>query len=71
MSLETVKTTVVKTEISEGLLNQAKSLNEAGWFRDLDELILNALRRYLESHRHELMEEFILQDVDWGLTGDE
>lgn len=71
MTLKTMKTTTIKTEVPEGLLIRAQSLIEAGWFRDLDELILDALRRYLESHRSELMEEFILQDVEWGLVGNE
>jgi hypothetical protein len=29
--------------------------------------MLNALRRFVESHRAELMERFIREDVDWGL----
>jgi hypothetical protein len=41
------------------------------WFRSLDELCTVALRRFLESHREDLMEAFIRQDVEWGLTGDE
>jgi Arc/MetJ-type ribon-helix-helix transcriptional regulator len=55
------KTIVVQTEIPEGLLTQAQDLVSAGWFRNLDELMLDALRRFLESHRGELMEEFIRQ----------
>ncbi len=43
----------------------AKSL-EAGWFRDINDLFLEALRRYLDSHRPELI---IRQDVKWGLHG--
>jgi hypothetical protein len=39
------------------------------WFRSLDDIIIDALRRFLEAHRSELMEEFIRQDVDWGLSG--
>ena len=46
-------------------------LVEAGWFRDVDELVLDALRRFIESHRGELIERFIREDVDWGLYGDE
>jgi Arc/MetJ-type ribon-helix-helix transcriptional regulator len=46
-------------------------LVEKGWFRSLDELMLDALRRYVESHRAELMERFIREDVEWGLYGDE
>lgn len=69
--MKEAKTTVVQTEIPDGLLTQAQDLVEAGWFRNLDELMLDALRRFLESHRDELMEEFIRQDVEWGLTGNE
>ncbi|GAB4434759.1 MAG: hypothetical protein Fur0044_32110 [Anaerolineae bacterium] len=66
-----VQTNTIQTEIPVGLLTQAQKLVEAGWFRSLDEVLLDALRRFLESHRVELMEEFIRQDVEWGLHGDE
>jgi hypothetical protein len=52
-------------------MTQAQHLVDAGWFRSLDELCTVALRRFLESHREELMETFIRQDVEWGLMGDE
>lgn len=64
-------TVPIKTEVPLSLLNEAQKLVDAGWFRDLDEIVLDALRRFLESHREELMEDFIRQDVEWGLTGDE
>ena len=50
---------------------QEQTLIATGWFRDLNELMLDALRRFLESHRADLMEAFIRQDVEWGLTGKE
>ncbi len=71
MTTKEKQTKTVRTEIPVGLLTQAQDLVEAGWFRNLDDLMLNALRRFLESHRGELMEEFIRQDVEWGLTGNE
>lgn len=71
MTIKETKTTVVQTEIPDGLLDQAQNLVAAGWFRNLDDLMLDALRRFLESHRGDLMEEFIRQDVEWGLRGDE
>jgi Arc/MetJ-type ribon-helix-helix transcriptional regulator len=71
MTTKETKTNNVRTEIPEGLLTQAQDLVSAGWFRNLDELMLDALRRFVESHRGELMEEFIRQDVEWGLYGDE
>jgi hypothetical protein len=33
--------------------------------------MLDALRRFVESHQTELMEHFIREDVEWGLHGDE
>lgn len=65
------KITVVQIKIPDALLNQAQDLVAAGWFSNLDELILTALHRFIESHRSESMEEFIHQDVEWGLLGEE
>ena len=53
------------------LLTEMQTLVKAGWFRDLDELMLDALRRFVESHHDELMERFIREDVEWGLHGDD
>lgn len=33
--------------------------------------MLEVLRRYLDAHRPELMEQFVREDVEWGLYGDE
>lgn len=71
MATKETKKTVVQIEIPDRLLVQAQTLVAAGWFRDLNELMLDALRRFLESHRADLLEEFIRQDVEWGLTGKE
>jgi hypothetical protein len=66
-----VQTATIQTDVPIGLLSEMQRLVEAGWFRDLDELMLDALRRFVESHRAELMERFIHEDVEWGLQGDE
>lgn len=63
------QTMTIETQIPSRLFGEMKSLVEAGWFRDLDELILDALRRFVESHRTELMEDLIREDVEWGLRG--
>jgi len=65
------QTATIQTDVSVRLLTEMQTLVEAGWFRDMDELMLNALRRFVESHRAELMERFIREDVEWGLHGDE
>lgn len=62
---------VIQTEIPESLYHEALSLVKEGWFRDEQEILLEALRRYLDAHHPELMEQFIREDVEWGLHGNE
>jgi Arc/MetJ-type ribon-helix-helix transcriptional regulator len=69
--MDDTQVTLIQTKVPSGLLSQAGRLVEAGWHKTLDEVISDALRRYLESHREELMENFVHQDVEWGLRGDE
>ena len=54
-------------QVKEGV----RHLIEQGWFRDVDSVIDEALRRYLESHTTELMEHFVKDDINWGLHGAE
>lgn len=63
--------TTVQTDIPPRLLAELQALVDAGWFRSLDEVMLAALRRFAESHRDELMEKFLREDVQWGLHGDD
>jgi Arc/MetJ-type ribon-helix-helix transcriptional regulator len=65
------QTATIQTEVPLGLLTEVQKMVDAGWFRSLDEVILDALRRFVESHRTELIEEFIREDMEWGLRGDE
>jgi len=71
MIIDEGQTTTIRVEVPTSLLAQAQNLVESGWFRNFDEIMLDALRRFLESHRAELIEEFIRQDVEWGLTGND
>lgn len=59
----------VQTEIPEQLYKAANGLVKEGWFRDEKEIFSEAIRRFLDSHHTELMEKFILEDVEWGLNG--
>jgi Arc/MetJ-type ribon-helix-helix transcriptional regulator len=63
----------LKTEISlpKRLAEDIQDQIQAGWFTDLNSLVVEAVRRYLESHRGDLKEQFIRQDVAWGLYGDD
>ena len=65
------QTATIQTEVPLGLLTEVQKMVDAGWFRSLDEVIRDALRRFVESHRTELIEEFIREDIEWGLRGDE
>jgi len=59
----------IETEIPAQLFAEMQTLVESGWFRSLDDVVLDALRRFLDSHREELMEGFLREDVEWGLRG--
>ena len=61
----------VKMEVPEHLYKHAGVLVKEGWFRNEQEIFYEAIRRFLDSHRPELMETFILDDVEWGLHGHE
>lgn len=60
-----------ETELPARLVAEVQALVDAGWFRDRDAVITEALRRYLESHQPQLIERFVRQDIDWGLRGEE
>ena len=59
----------VQTQLPDNLISQARELVDAGWANNLDDLLADALRRYLESHSLALSEKFIFDDVEWGLHG--
>ncbi|MDO9049586.1 MAG: CopG family transcriptional regulator [Methylobacter sp.] len=61
--------TLIKTEIPDQLWQQAQNRVEQGWIDNMDALIAEALRRYIESHQQTISERFIREDVDWGLHG--
>lgn len=62
-------TVTLQTEVPSSLFQELQALVDAGWSRDIDEIVLDALRRYAESHRESLMAQFIREDVEWGLRG--
>jgi hypothetical protein len=63
--------TAIQAELPPALIAQARAFVDQGWAGDLDELITEALRRYLDSHSAQLTEAFIREDVEWGLSGRE
>lgn len=59
----------IEAKISERLDRQIDTLVEQGWFRSRDKVLEEAIRRFLEAHRPELMERFVRDDIEWGLRG--
>jgi Arc/MetJ-type ribon-helix-helix transcriptional regulator len=63
--------TTLQAQIPDQLFQQAQYLVQQGWIANIDDLITEAMRRYLESHRDAIAEQFIKEDVDWGLLGND
>jgi hypothetical protein len=62
-------TIIIQAELPEELFLQAQAYVQEGWVADFNELLTDALRRYLESHPAPLTETFIREDLEWGLRG--
>jgi hypothetical protein len=61
--------TAVQAELPQELVNQARLFVADGWAANFDELLAEALRRFMESHTARLTEEFVMDDVKWGIHG--
>lgn len=61
--------TTIQADIPPALLAEANAFIDAGWSNGLDELLAEALRRYLDSHATSLTETFAKEDAAWGLYG--
>lgn len=61
---------MVQAKIPNQIWQQAQTLVQQGWASNLQEIINEALRCYLDSHQDVLTESFIQDDVEWGLHGD-
>ena len=55
-------TVETKIQIPKQLYTDVQTLVTSGWYRNTDDLLLDAIRRLIESRRIELQEEFIQND---------
>lgn len=62
-------TTLIQVELPDQWVQQARRMVERGWAADVDSILAESLRRYLESHQERLSEQFIHEDVEWELKG--
>jgi hypothetical protein len=63
--------TVIQAELPPELTERARTYVEEGWAADFNELLADALRRFLESHSARVTEAFVMDDVQWGLHGND
>jgi Arc/MetJ-type ribon-helix-helix transcriptional regulator len=53
------------------LAEQLERLVREGWIANEQEALVEALRRFLDAHRPELVESQVLADVKWALHGND
>ena len=63
------QTLQVQAAVPSRVLSEIQSLVDAGWFLSVDEVVTAALRKFIESHGSNLMQDFIREDIEWGLRG--
>lgn len=56
-------------ECPDALADRLEHLVREGWVADPEQAVVEALRRFLDSHHPELIEAQTLADVEWGLHG--
>ena len=61
--------TTIQAELPPELTARALTFVQEGWASDFNELLADALRRFLESHSARVTESMVLSDVQWGLHG--
>jgi metal-responsive CopG/Arc/MetJ family transcriptional regulator len=58
-------------ECPDGLAKDLDSFVKSGCATDTQETVLEALRKFLNSHRPDLIRAQALDDVEWGLHGND
>lgn len=61
--------THIETNIPDQLWEQAQNMVKQGLINNMDSLIVESMRRYIESHQQTTSEDFIREDIEWGLRG--
>lgn len=53
----------------DALADRLEQYVREGWVADSEQAVVEALRRFPDSHRPELIERQVLDDVEWGVHG--
>ena len=63
--------TTLTIQCPDQLAEQLNCFVKEGWATDVGETIVEALRRFLDSHRPDIVRKQVLADAQWGLHGDD
>jgi metal-responsive CopG/Arc/MetJ family transcriptional regulator len=63
--------TTLTIQCPDQLAQQLDQFVKEGWATDIGETMVEALRRFLDSHRPDVVRKQILEDVEWGLHGED
>ena len=61
----------VIAEIPDKIYEKASTLVKNGAFKSDDDLVAEALSRFVETQDYRIQERFIREDIAWGLDGTE
>lgn len=61
----------ISIECPDALADRLAQLVRDGWVPDEQQALIEALRRFLDSHRPALIESQVMADVAWGLHGND
>jgi len=59
----------LQTVVPDKLYEKIMVLIDEGWYNDEKDIVNEALRRFLDTHKPEIIEKLIREDVEWGLRG--
>ena len=63
--------TTLTVQCPDQLAEQLERFVADGWAANAGETMVEALRRFLESHRPDVARTQVLADVEWGLHGED
>ena len=69
--MQAATTVTVQTRVPAKLHQEIEQLVDIGWDNDTNDVLLEALRRFLSTHRADVMERHLREDIQWGLYGSE
>ena len=64
-----IATKTIRVSLPADLIAELDERISEGWFPSRDLVLEKALKKFLNSHRPEIMERHFLEDVEWGLRG--